>query len=102
MKKKESDVGVGTIKLLSDNQEGGIITELGSDEELLFHVQDFGEQVDPLNLEGMMVQYIRQDTDVGPRAKGITVIGERIPPRERPEERPRRRRRPPMQPPGAP
>ena len=93
MKKKESDIGIGTVKVLSDNMEGGIISELGSDEEVMFHVQDFGEQVDPGNLEGMMVQYVRQDTDLGPRAKGITVIGDSAAPREK-EMPPRRRRRP--------
>lgn len=92
MKKKVSDIGIGTVKVLSDNQEGGIIRELGTDEEVLFHVQDFGEEVDPQGLEGMVVQYVRLDTDVGPRAKGITVIGEGVPPRERLASRSRRRR----------
>lgn len=92
MKKKESDIGIGTIRVLSDNREGGIIKELGSDEEVMFHVQDFGEQVDPQSLEGMMVQYIRQNTDIGPRAKDITVIGESVPPREKSAPRSRRQR----------
>lgn len=74
-----SQVGIGTIKLLK-NQRGvispqGVMSKQGSSKEqsgdLYFRVSN--DEASQLR-EGQLVQFVVEDTDIGPEAKQVTVL----------------------------
>jgi len=66
-------VGIGTIKWFDEAERFGFIEQEG-DEDVYFDLDDIAADVAALEPD-QMVQFIKETTDIGPRAKKIVILG---------------------------
>ena len=68
-------IGIGTIRLLSDDGRGGLILQFDTKEEAYFRIEDVeSKDVGRGYLKGRIVQYAKEQTDIGVRAREIVVL----------------------------
>lgn len=79
MQKSLSDMGIGTITLVSDDGRGGIISLFDSKEEAYFQVEDIESQVtEQAHLRGRIVQFAKEHTKIGIRARDIIFLDQKM------------------------
>ncbi len=77
-KARASRIGIGVVRSLSKDGLAGMISPLDGSEELYFDLSD-DRYVDPEEIElqeKQIVQYIKEISERGPRAKGLVVLDE--------------------------
>jgi len=76
--KKVPRFTIGTVDLVG--QKGaGVITpwDRSEGEKVYFHIDDFADEIDtsnPERLKGLIVQFVKEPTESGPRARKITIL----------------------------
>ncbi|MBN1484307.1 MAG: hypothetical protein JXA37_06250 [Chloroflexia bacterium] len=75
--KQAHDLGIGTIRLITEDGKGGIIAQFDSPEEAYFRVDDIEEESALSErglLPGRIVQFFKEQTDIGIRARDIVFL----------------------------
>lgn len=76
--RKQSRYTIGTVEVVGKEGTSGVIRPWDSKgERVYFNVEDFAEEIDTADLErlrGLIVQFVKQPSETGLRARRITVL----------------------------
>jgi cold shock CspA family protein len=68
------EVGLGMVQLLSKDGKAGVIEQLDGSGEAYFDVTDLTSEFDASQLQGRIVQFVKERSETGLRARRITVL----------------------------